>query len=252
MALKRKTLVILLAAAALFAAALLLFVRPNNRNEDFVTYRVSPQKAAITLFWKDGKGVRFQSLAAVQREVEAKGRRLLFAMNGGMFRPDYSPLGLYIEAGKTVVPLDTASGTGNFYQKPNGVFYLTSDNKAGISTTGQFRDSGTIRYATQSGPMLLVEGKMHPAFRPRSRNRTIRNGVGILPTGEVLFVLSKTEINFYDFADYFRRQGCRQALYLDGFVSRAYLPQTHQAATDGNFGVIIGVMQGRPANDNQE
>ena len=53
--------------------------------------------------------------------------------------------------------------------------------------------------------------------------------------------MSKVGVNFYDFANYFKRIGCKNALYLDGFVSRTYLPEKEWIQTDGNFGVIVGV-----------
>jgi uncharacterized protein YigE (DUF2233 family) len=52
--------------------------------------------------------------------------------------------------------------------------------------------------------------------------------------------MSKEGINFYDFAEYFQALGCRNALYLDGYVSRTYLPSENWIQTDGNFAVIIG------------
>ncbi len=89
--------------------------------------------------------------------------------------------------------------------------------------------------------MLVIDGKIHPSLKEGSSNLNIRNGVGILPDNRVVFVMSKEEVNFYDFANYFRRIGCKDALYLDGFVSRTYLPGKKWIQTDGNFGVIIGV-----------
>ncbi|WP_264554492.1 phosphodiester glycosidase family protein [Flavobacterium sp. N1861] len=53
--------------------------------------------------------------------------------------------------------------------------------------------------------------------------------------------MSKKEINFYDFATYFKKLGCKNALYLDGFVSRTYYPEEKWIQTDGNFGVLIGI-----------
>lgn len=161
-------------------------------------------------------------------------------MNGGMYKKDNSPQGLYIENQKVVSPLDTSSGTGNFYLKPNGVFYIKTDNTTGICTTENFT-TNHIKYATQSGPMLLINGEIHPAFKQGSSNLNIRNGVGILQNGTVIFAMSKEQINFYDFADYFKRRGCKNALYLDGLVSRTYLPSDKWLQTDGDFGVIIGV-----------
>ena len=166
---------------------------------------------------------------------------LLFAMNAGMFKKDYSPQGLFIQNKKTLSPSDTSNGNGNFYLKPNGIFYITTDNIPFVCKTANFSDKGNIKYATQSGPMLIIDGKIHSAFKEGSANLNIRNGVGILPDNKIIFAMSKKEINFYDFAKYFQSLGCKNALYLDGFVSRTYLPEKQWTETDGNFGVMIGV-----------
>ena len=89
--------------------------------------------------------------------------------------------------------------------------------------------------------MLVIDGKIHPAFTKGAANVNIRNGVGILPDNTIVFAMSKTEINFYDFAIYFKNTSCKNALYLDGFVSRTYLPEQNWIQTDGNFRVMIGV-----------
>ncbi|MEO6719284.1 MAG: phosphodiester glycosidase family protein, partial [Ferruginibacter sp.] len=79
------------------------------------------------------------------------------------------------------------------------------------------------------------------AFKKGSANLNVRNGVGILPDNKIVFAMSKKEINFYDFAEYFKSIGCKNALYLDGLISRTYLPEKKWMQIDGNFGVIIGV-----------
>ena len=187
--------------------------------------------------------MKFKSIKNLKTWLELKHQRLLFAMNGGMYKRDNSPQGLYIENKRAITPLDTLTGSGNFYLKPNGVFYLTTDHVAFICVSADFNDNGKIKYATQSGPMLVIDGQIHPAFKEGSTNLNIRNGVGILPGNKVLFAMSKKEINFYDLATYFKNMGCKNALYLDGLVSRTYLPEKHWIQTDGNFGVIIGVTE---------
>ena len=124
--------------------------------------------------------------------------------------------------------------------KPNGIFYLLNDYTPGICETEFFDEKQDILYATQSGPLLLLDGEIHPRFMKGSSNIHIRNGVGILPNGNLIFAMSKVKINFYDFASYFRDKGCKNALYLDGFVSRTYLPSENWVQTDGTFGVITG------------
>ena len=209
--------------------------------EPFISYRVDGRRQELRFYWQDEQGQPFRSILSLKTWLGGHRQRLVFATNAGMFRLGNVPLGLFIQDGKIITPLDTATGRGNFYLKPNGVFYTTTDGQAQVCATEQFRYSRRIRYATQSGPMLVINGKLHPAFRQGSTNLNIRNGVGILPGGQVLFAMSRQKVSLYEFASYCQRQGCRNALYLDGYVSRTYLPEQGWTQTDGDFGVMIGV-----------
>ena len=228
----------------LIAAILIIFISAKvyDRNS-FVVYTIDAKKQDLRLFWKNENGEKFKSIQNLKDWIEKQNLVLDFAMNAGMYNKENSPQGLYIEKQKTLAALDTTNDVGNFYLKPNGVFYLTTGNVPVICKTEQFKNNTTIKYATQSGPMLIIDGKIHPEFKEGSSNLNIRNGVGILPNGNVVFVLSKNEINFYDFAAYFKSLGCRNALYLDGFVSRAYVPSEKWIQTDGNFGVLFAVVR---------
>ncbi len=222
------------------------FVFFNNNDAQIDSYTADPRRCTLKMYWKNEKGEIIKNLRNLKTQVEQNGDELLFAMNGGMFMENFSPLGLYVENGKLLRRLNTADAKGNFYLKPNGVFYITTDTHAVVVKTSDFQRDSTIVYATQSGPLLLIDGKIHEAFQQESTNLNIRNGVGILPDGKVLFAISKKEINFYNFALFFQKMGCKNALYLDGFVSRAYFAEkgfSHQ--TDGNFGVMIGVSKAR-------
>lgn len=230
------------AISALLLAGLLSFSATEFSSDDrIVSYTVDTKSQDIQFYWKDDSGKILKSIQNLKTYVEGKHLKLLFAMNGGMYKQDNSPLGLFIQQRKKLASLNTFSGDGNFYLKPNGVFYITTDNTSVVCTTENFVADGKIKYATQSGPMLVIDGEIHSAFKQGSTNLNIRNGVGILPDGKVVFAISKTEINFYDFASYFKGLGCKSALYLDGFVSRMYLPGQNWMQTDGNFGVMIGV-----------
>jgi uncharacterized protein YigE (DUF2233 family) len=229
--------VTILAIAGIF----LFYKKELTTEERFITYTVDVKKQNLKFYWEDDKNKRFGSIQNLKSWLGKNNKELLFAMNGGMYKPDHSPQGLYIENQKTLFPLDTANGNGNFYLKPNGVFYITTNRIQIISTTESFKDNGEIKYATQSGPMLIINGQIHPAFKKGSLNIKIRNGVGLLPDNKVVFVMSKKEISFFDFANYFKSLGCKKALYLDGLVSRTYLPGKNWIQLDGDFGVIIGV-----------
>lgn len=239
---KQKNVFIVIALLVL--AALTAFTIHVNADDDtIISYTVDPNKQDIQLYWKNDQGEILRSIENLKTFIESKNATLVFAANAGMYQADNKPLGLFIQHKKTVTPINTKSGHGNFYMKPNGVFYITTDNKAVVCESEKFSNDGTIKFATQSGPMLLVDGQIHSAFAKGSANMNIRNGVGILPNNNIVFAMSKKGINFYDFALYFQKLGCKQALYLDGFVSRTYLPEKHWMQTDGNFGVMIGVIE---------
>ncbi len=227
----------------LLTAGLSAFISNKTQTDNILSYTASAKTQDLKLYWKDAKGVPFKSIANLKTELETKKQKLIFAMNAGMYKKDNSPQGLFIEHFETKAPIDTSAGKGNFYLKPNGVFYIDADMKSVICKTEEFKNDGKIKYATQSGPMLVVDGHINPLFTKGSKNLNIRNGAGILPDNKVVFAMSKTEINFYDFAEYFKNLGCKNALYLDGFVSRTYLPEQKWVQTDGDFGVMIGVTE---------
>lgn len=228
-----------------FGTAVLSCGRKVGHEDDFVIFKVNPKTEPISFYWKDDDGTILRSIHNLESKIKRDKKELKFAMNGGMFNIDNSPKGLYIENFKILNPIDTLSGKGNFYLHPNGVFYLTKNNDAGIIQTKDFRSYSNIKQATQSGPVLLVDGEINPIFQEKSKNMNIRNGVGILKDGNIVFIMSKKEVNFYNFASVFKESGCKTALYLDGFVSRTYCPDKKWVQKDGNFGVMIGVTKSK-------
>jgi len=216
----------------------------KTTDDDFVDLIIAPTETAkMELYWNDENGVIFKSIGNVKAYVEKHGKKLRFAMNGGMYQEDQKPLGLFIQNGKTVTPLNTRNAQGNFYLKPNGVFGIRRDHTAFVVTTENFNDDGQMKFATQSGPMLLVEGKINERFAEGSDNLNIRNGVCVLDDGRIVFAISRRAVTFYAFAVHFQNAGCRNALYLDGFVSRMYAPEHGLSDVGGDFGVIIGVTE---------
>jgi uncharacterized protein YigE (DUF2233 family) len=214
---------------------------PIEAVDSILSYIVDAKKQDLRLYWKNDSGEIINTFDNLKTFVESKQQTLLFAMNAGMYQTNFHPLGLFIENQKTVHKINNASADGNFYLKPNGVFFITTENNTGIVCSEDFKNDTTIKYATQSGPMLIINGNIHPAFKKGSTNLNIRNGVGILPNGNAIFAMSTYGINFYDFALYFQNLGCQNALYLDGGISETYLPEKNWIQSYGHFGVIIGV-----------
>ncbi len=222
-------LLLALAALALASFSPALAQSPTCRSLPFedVPYEVCEvdlRETQVGLFWKDEAGTPFRNLARFAASSEGSGA--LFAMNAGMYEPDSRPVGLYIEDGETLRPANTNNGPGNFHLKPNGIFYVEGET-AGVMETEAFLASGIAPdFATQSGPMLVIEGDLHPRFIIGSDSRKIRNGVCVRGGHTVLFAISRGRVNFEGFARLFRDAlECPDALYLDGSISSLYAPE---------------------------
>jgi len=183
----------------------------------------------LSLHWRDPQsGQPFGSIDTLRQWGEARGQRLLFAANAGIYDHRFAPLGLHVENGKTVVPLNLAHGnpaSGNFSLLPNGVFAIYPDGHAAVRTSAAFRAEGrSVQWATQSGPMLLIDGKLNDQFVDESASLKWRSGVCVKTPTEVIFAVSEAPVNFHTFGRLFRdRLGCHDALYLDGSISQLYV-----------------------------
>ncbi len=231
----------------LFLLTLILLAKePFKLQEDkrIITHIVDLKKDELNFYLKDDNGTIFKEFKNLNRWLEKKHKKLLFAMNGGMYMENSMPLGLYVEKGKVVRKTNRVKKAfGNFYMQPNGVFFITKKNNAYIKKTTDFKYKKYIKFATQSGPMLLINSKIHPRFMKGSKNIHIRNGVGVLADGRLLFAISNELINFYDFATFFKNNGCKNALYFDGFVSKIYFPPKYDTFQYSTFGVMIGQVE---------
>jgi uncharacterized protein YigE (DUF2233 family) len=178
----------------------------------------------------------------VDRLERRAGHPVNMAMNGGMFHADGAPVGLLVEEGTMRFPLNLESGKrGNFFLLPNGVFGQDEQGAFHVITAEEAQEV-VWQEATQSGPMLLIDGRPHSAFNRASENKHIRNGVGVRPDGSVVFGVSTVPINLYGFAEAFLMKGCQEALYLDGAISRMHVFGDGAPDEGGVFSVMIGVL----------
>lgn len=196
----------------------------------------------LRLFLKDDSGTPFTSFRRLSQALSQHNEELVFAMNAGMYREDYTPVGLMVSEGHQVHRLNQATGFGNFYLKPNGIFLLAASGARIIETREYTSLSEPALLATQSGPLLLHNGQINSNINPQGTSRLIRNGVGVTSSNEVVFAISEEPINFYDFALLFRdRLRCPDALYLDGNVSSLYAKNLGRDDERVPIGPIIGV-----------
>jgi uncharacterized protein YigE (DUF2233 family) len=206
-----------------------------------------PAREDIQVYQNDRHDKPFGAFRALRNEL-GEGRTVLkFAMNGGMYEDDQTPVGLLIQAGRQLKPLATGSSWGNFGLLPNGVFYI-DQGRVGVMETSAFAASGkTPFYATQSGPMLVIDGALHPAFLIDSTSLKSRNGVGVSMEGKAVFAVSDGPVRFHDFATLFRDVlGCRNALFLDGSISSLYVPEWQRRDSLFPLGPIIAVTEMLP------
>jgi len=237
-----KMLVALLLALAWPAAAEAGCQGMSYGGDDYTVCEFDLRTDHVQLFNLGSDGQPYLGFDALNAALAAQGHKLSFAMNGGMFGPDYKPVGLYIEGGKALHKVNRANGKGNFALKPNGVFWVAG-NHGGVTETEAFARSGVKPdYATQSGPMLVINGQIHPKLSPNGTSQKIRNGVGMVDDHTVEFVISDGFVTFYNFALLFRDGlNCRNALFLDGSVSSLYAPELGRNDGLARLGPIVGL-----------
>jgi len=209
----------------------------------FTTIRVDARTERIELFLRDDAGRPFKRFDRLRSWLASRNEQLRFAMNAGMFQPDLSPVGLLVQDSQQTSPLNLSDGTGNFFLKPNGVFFVSATGPHIVESTDYPALARGVRLATQSGPLLVRDGALHPAINAASTSRLLRNGVGV--SGDtVMFVISEQPVNFYELAIYFRDElHCRDALYLDGVVSSLYSTDLQRNDSGVDLGPIVGVVQ---------
>ncbi len=227
-------------------------VKFQYNNEEYIGYVVDINKEKISTYQDhEGSQLYETSLASAYKYYGKNSTSVSMVTNAGMFQPNHYPEGILIMDSIEYAPIDTLSVkakiTPNFYLKPNGVFYEASDSYF-IAETGEFKKSystGIIkpRIATQSGPMLVHNGMHHPKFNHNSKSRKLRSGIGIMPNGNVVFLISKEHnTNFFQFATLFKDIfGCQEALFLDGAISKMSFEELISGAESGGFGPILVV-----------
>lgn len=196
-----------------------------------------PGKGALRLIAAGEDEVPKRAFSEVMADIPVE--RVAFAMNAGMFDDEGRPIGLAVVDGRQLHAINTRNGGGNFHLKPNGVFLVRRDGSAGVVTSETFKLSPKIAFATQSGPMLVIDGQIHPKFDGDGESKFIRNGVGIDPGGKPLFVISNEVVSFGKLGRFFRDAlKAKDALYFDGSVSSLWDPANGRM----DAGVPLGPM----------
>lgn len=187
----------------------------------YIVCEIDVGKYEVGIHHSGSDGKAFGSLDAFDRAMAAEGRSVQLAMNAGMYHEGLGPVGLLVEDGRELSPVETSDGEGNFFLKPNGIFLIGQDGKAAVMETGKFlAERPAVKFATQSGPMLVIDGAIHPKFLPDGTSKYTRNGVGVRDGDTVVLAISLSEVSLGSFARLFRDElQCPNALFLDGAIS---------------------------------
>lgn len=186
----------------------------------------------------------YRSLSELAASRPSGSPAVAFATNGGMFDDAGKPIGYYVEDGTRGHKLNTNAGYGNFHLLPNGVFYGDAQGRWAVSTSADFAAKVTHRpqFGTQSGPMLVIAGKLHPKIDADGQSLKLRNGVGVDKAGRAHFVISNEPVSFGKLARYFRDAlHCPNALFLDGSVSSLWDPEHGRVDGGPPLGPLIVV-----------
>lgn len=244
---KAKTAFVAIALIAIGGLSAQAEVTCSERSFDGLAYtacEVDPRVDDLRLFLDAPSGAKYGQFSTIDGALANEGKTLIFGMNGGMYHNDRAPVGHYIEDGQEIMRVIPNAGPGNFGLLPNGVFCIQNDRADVIETLTYDAARPNCRFATQSGPMLVIDGDLHPRFLKDSTSRYIRNGVGTSEDGaRVVFVISDQLVTFHEFGRIFRDDlGLPNALFLDGSVSRLHAPQLNRSDFGRWLGPIVGVV----------
>lgn len=185
----------------------------------------------------------YRGFKAFAEAAPDEAKRVAFAVNAGMFDGEGKPIGYYVKDGERLKELNRNDGAGNFHMKPNGVFFGSGSKWRVMASEAFYTQVGDRPdFGTQSGPMLVIDGKLHPEITDDGPSRTVRNGVGVDSAGRAHFVISEGPVSFGKLARYFRDVlKTPNALYLDGAVSELWDPSGGRLDSRAPIGPMLVV-----------
>ena len=212
-----------------------------SAGRSYTACSIDVQTQKLGLYNINPEGRPYGDFSSLIDQFSSENKTLTFAMNAGMFDQNLKAIGLYVENGKQLKKLNRRNGAGNFHLKPNGVFFVKGE-KAGVMETEAFAKSGIKPdLASQSGPMLVIKGGIHPKISASGTSRKVRNGVGMVDDHTLVFVISNGPVTFFEFATLFQGElGCDNALFLDGSISALFSSELGRQDGFLPFGPIVG------------
>ncbi len=136
------------------------------------TFRIDLKKNKLDLIMANDLSLHNASVGAFAHHSSA-----LIAINGGFFDQNFHPLGLRIGNQQQHNPLKRISWWGVFSVK---------NQTPHLSSVRQYASDNDVDFAVQSGPRLLVKGKI-PSLKTGYAERS---ALGITPDGHVIILVT--------------------------------------------------------------
>ncbi len=209
------------------AALVILVVNTNTAPENAIAQETQVTNSAfdraisvhpseiskIEIHSLDKNGHRYGSFKKLFKALKERGQQPSALINAGMVEPDGSAVGLLIVAGSWLHEVNLMQGKGNFFMGKKGVFGITKEGKAEIFEPSAKSNFENFAYATQSGPLLIQEGRI--VAEDDWRNPKSRSAVGISVDGSVTFVQDSSK-GLRQLAEDGIKAGFKDMLFLDG------------------------------------
>lgn len=190
-------------------------------------FKIDPGKFDFKPLWATPD--RYQSIRKMVENSEA-----VLGVNSNFFDENGKPLGLIVSDGQTLHPFKDISWWGIFYFIRNQPHLIHSS---------QWKMDEKISYAVQTGPRLVVNGKVSSQLKP---NQSQKTAIGFNKAGDVILAMTLYPMEIHDLAKMMARAeakgglGCIEALNLDGGSS------SQLYAKSGNFELRLPSYVGVP------
>lgn len=246
-------LLLLVKTAAAFSVNENSYAAFSFQGVSYGVFRANPRD--VSLHWQDEHGQAYQGLYTLKRALEKENQHIFMLMNAGIYSKNHTPAGLWIEKKQLLSPLNRRHGKGNFHILPNGVFFIARQHAKILTTAAYQKGAYQPVFAVQSGPMLLIDGKINRRFVKNLSSPYKRNAVCTKKDGTLYFIMTESYQSgsewpsFYRLAEALKSIGCYQALYLDGAISAWYIPRVSNIFHWKPFVGMIAVTQTEPFND---
>ena len=195
----------------------------GGRDYSYFSIKITPEDVQRFSIVENPDGLSHQAFVTSQDNGQP-----FLLINAGISDQACQAMGYYVVQGQAVKPANTQQGNGNFYLKPNGAFLVTGNDVAVVESSALAAQTGVV-YGIQSGPLLVDNKAINPAFSAASTNRHIRCGVVISTLGVdryVNFVISNEPVSFAELATFFQEKlKCATALCLESAGCDMYFPE---------------------------